>query len=94
MSQPETEMSDVYVVLRDVPGLNVDREVETLKILGVQVERIDADNGVIEGSVRTDKLKMLKELPFVEYVRDSFDYIEEDSVDESPDAQDVDDAGA
>jgi hypothetical protein len=94
MSQPETEMSDVYVVLRDVPGLNVDREVETLKILGVQVERIDADNGVIEGSVRTDKLKMLKELPFVEYVRDSFDYIEEDSVDDSPDAKDVDDAGA
>jgi hypothetical protein len=94
MSQPETEMSDVYVVLRDVPGLNVDREVETLKILGVQVERIDADNGVIEGSVRTDKLKMLKELPFVEYVRDSFDYIEEDSIDESPDAKDVDDAGA
>jgi hypothetical protein len=37
---------------------------------------------------------MLKELPFVEYVRDSFDYIEEDSIDESPDAKDVDDAGA
>ena len=94
MSQPQTEMSDVYIVLQDEPGMSAKDAAEKLKGLGLFVESIDEDDGVIEGIILSDKLKSLEGQPFVKYVRSSFNYLSERGIEQSQDSPDVDDAGA
>jgi hypothetical protein len=94
MSQPETEMSDVYIVLHDEPGMSTKDAAEKLKGLGLILKNIDEDDGVIEGIILSDKLKSLEEQPFVKYVRDSFNYSSQGENEEAEDSQDVDDVGA
>jgi hypothetical protein len=90
MSQGETEMSDIVVVMEEEPGISIDEAANKLVSLGMQVANIDRENDAIEGSAPSEKVGMFKKLPFVKYVRDVFDYVAEEEEEED----DVDDAGA
>jgi hypothetical protein len=90
MSQGEMEMSDIVVVMEEEPGISIDEAAKKLVSLGMEVANIDRENDAIEGSAPSEKVRSLKELPFVKYVRDVFNYVAEEEEAE----EDVDDAGA
>jgi hypothetical protein len=95
MTREDREMTDIVVVLKDLPDLNLDTAVAGLKAKGVAVSDIDAENGVIEGTIETIGVKGLHALEFVEYVRSVFSYTSEVSdAAVNGDEEDVDDAGA
>ncbi|HUB23833.1 MAG TPA: hypothetical protein VL992_00290 [Tepidisphaeraceae bacterium] len=77
MADPEVEMTDIVVVLDDSTGAKLDELVASLKQAGVQIDDVDQDNGVVEGSVQTAKVKSIEKIPNVKYVRGVFNYLSE-----------------
>jgi len=102
MEHQDDELSDVVVVLVDEPGMTTEAAAEQLKPLGLEVSNVDEENGVVEGTIETAKIKSLQRPPFVKYVRTVFNYLtdsesnaakNQDS-DEDDLSSEADDAGA
>jgi len=75
MSHMDAEMSDIVVVLDGCPPQDIDKMVTKLRDAGVSVSEIDKDNGVIEGTCETAKVRSLEKIECVKYVRSVFNYI-------------------
>jgi hypothetical protein len=96
MAHQEAELSDVIVVLVDEPGMPTPDAADKLRNLGLAVSHIDQANGVVEGAIETAKIQLLRQLKFVKYVRNVFNYIAEgpDNLDNDGDlSSEADDAG-
>ena len=94
MTREDREMTDIVVVLKDQPDVSLEKAIADLKSKGVAISDVDAENGVIEGTIETCGVKALNSLPCVEYVRSVFNYTSEVSDVGNNDEEDVDDAGA
>jgi len=70
-------MTDVVVVFDESADGKLDELVGQLKQAGVDVDSIDHDNGVVEGSIETAKVKSLEKISHVKYVRGVFNYIDD-----------------
>jgi 4-hydroxy-3-methylbut-2-enyl diphosphate reductase IspH len=81
MPEQETELSDIVVVMED-DSSNSSALVKLLKDAGVDVDQVDEENGVVEGTILTSKLKAIGSIPGVKYVRNVFTYIAEEGGDE------------
>lgn len=75
MEHQDAEVSDVVVVLRAECAEKLDETTQSLVKMGMQIEKTDSDNGVIEGTIGTDHVQSVKKWPCVEYVRIDFTYI-------------------
>jgi len=75
MAHQDAELSDVVVVLVEEPGMTAEDAANQLRDLGLAVSDVDEANGVVEGTIETAKIKSLKQLEFVKYVRDVFNYL-------------------
>ena len=73
----ESEMLDVIATLNVTGPEQVPATVEALKQAGLQVVRVDDQNGVVEGVVDATKFGAIRSAPGVEYVRTRFAYIRE-----------------
>jgi len=85
MERQEFEMSQVTVILRAEYGEKAQAVADQLGAVGMRVTNIDADNGVIEGDIESEKLYTLKTLEFVETARVTFNWIVENPGDGPPD---------
>ena len=74
MESRELEMSDVAIVLDDTCG-PIGELVERLKQAGLSVTSTDEDNGVVEGTIATQKVKSLESVQCVKYLRSVFNYV-------------------
>jgi hypothetical protein len=103
VNHQDAELSDVVVILAPMPAANFQDAVQRLQSQGLEVSHLDPDNAMIEGVIAADKLKSLRQLPFVKYVRKVFEYTADypsgdprdlDASSPPPqDLPDVDDAG-
>jgi hypothetical protein len=75
MPGEDLELSDVVVVMIDEPGMTIQDASKKLTELGLAVSDVDEADGVVEGTIETEKVAALKKLPFVKYVRDVFNYL-------------------
>ncbi|MBC8105050.1 MAG: hypothetical protein H7Z14_00545 [Anaerolineae bacterium] len=67
-------MSEIVVVIDDKHCDDMDSVVTRLSDAGVEVAKINPNEGVIEGLVESYKVKDIDEMPGVEYVRTVFTY--------------------
>ena len=67
-------MSEIVAVISDECADNMDDMVRRLKAAGVDVSNVNASEGVVEGLVDAGKVKMIDDLPGVDYVRTVFTY--------------------
>lgn len=67
-------MSEIVAVIDDKHSDDLDEMVGRLKGAGVEVWNVNRSEGVIEGLVETYKVKMIDDLPGVDYVRTVFTY--------------------
>ena len=74
MNHHDAEITDVVVVLDGQGAKSIDSAVATLKQLGLEVCTVRNEEGVIEGSIDTQKVPTLKTVPGVCYVRSVFTY--------------------
>ena len=77
MEHQDAEVSDVTIVLKTECAEKLAETAGTLKTMGMAVEQIDADNGVVEGTIAADKVAEIRKWPCVQYVRVEFTYIAE-----------------
>lgn len=75
MNHHDAEITDVVVVLDSKACEAIDQAAGRLKELGMAVAEVKADEGVIEGSIDTNKVSDLKNVPGVCYVRSVFSYV-------------------
>ena len=75
MSHQDAYISDVVVVVTDDAGQKLDETIDRLKSEGLEVQNVNKDQGVIEGSCPVSKVKTIDHLPGVSYVRSVFTYI-------------------
>jgi hypothetical protein len=68
-------ISDIVVVVAESADNPFDKVLDQVKNLGMHVESVNKDEGVIEGSVDAGKVKAIDDLSGVEYVRSVFTYI-------------------
>jgi len=90
MATREEEELDVDVVLKGEYAGRNDEAVEQLRANGLNVAGEVSPEGVIEGTIRADRLSDLKRLDCVADVRSVFPYIAEeggDAADERPPAR-------
>lgn len=73
----EIEMTNVVVVFDESADKNIDELSGQLRQLGLCVESVDSDNGVVEGCIESAKVKSLEKVPHVKYVRGVFNYVDE-----------------
>jgi hypothetical protein len=79
-----------------------EQAVAALRSAGLSVSDLVEEEGVVEGTIESEKVKSLEKLIIVEYVRCVFSYLAHDGtggpekpdVDDTPEAEDADDAGA
>jgi hypothetical protein len=88
MNYQDAEMSDIVIVMDS--GAKADDLIARLGKAGVSVSDSDPDNGVIEGTVETSKVKSLQSMEGVKYVRSVFTYVADFPVGD-PRNQDEDD---
>jgi len=81
MAEREEEELDVDVVLKAEYASRDGEAVEQLRAHGLAVVGEVSPEGVIEGTIRADRLADLKRLDCVAYVRSVFPYIAEDGAD-------------
>ena len=74
MNHHDAEITDVVVVLDGEVAKSMDATLSSLKQLGLEVSTVNNDEGVVEGSINTDKVHSLKTVPGVCYVRSVFTY--------------------
>ena len=67
-------VSEIIAVVDEKHADDLDKVVEQLKALGVDVSNVNDDEHVVEGTVESDKLKAVGKVPGVEYVRTVFTY--------------------
>jgi hypothetical protein len=78
MARSDVDVSDIVVVADDGnDAAKLDQLAATLKTMGVTVESVDHDNGVIEGTAPTAQVAAIKKLPGVNYVRSVYNYVAE-----------------
>jgi len=102
MDHEDAELTEVIVVLVDEPGMSTQDAANKLAELGLVISDVGESDGVVSGTIETARLRLLKKLEFVKYVRDVFNYVADyppgdprnlDAVeDDLP--SDADDAGA
>jgi hypothetical protein len=73
MAYSDAIMSDIVVVVDDTVS-DFDALAEQLKQIGVTIEEIDHDNGVIEGTVIATQVTTIQKINGVKYVRSVFTY--------------------
>jgi hypothetical protein len=71
-------MSEVTVILRQEACRDIQAQTAQLKAMGMEISDVDEDLGVIEGTIASDKLGAIAQLPWVETARCDFTYIAED----------------
>jgi len=94
MAPRDEEVSDIVVVVDDGNDASkLDQLAATLKTMGVNVETVDHDNGVIEGTAPTAQVAAINKLPGVNYVRSIYNYIAESQAGEAgkPESDDAED---
>ena len=74
MNHHDEEMTDVVVVLDGKGPGSVDAAIKALKEIGLSVSDVNQEEGVIEGSIESDRVPKLKGVPGVTYVRSVFSY--------------------
>ena len=74
MNHNDAEITDVIIVLELEGQPAVDDCLGTLKGLGLAVADVNAEEGVIEGSVEAHRVDELKKVRGVRYVRSVFTY--------------------
>jgi len=74
MNHHDAEITDVLVVMDDDAQKSMDPIVARLKELGLEIVEVNAEEGVIEGSIDSSKVAQLKTVPGVSYVRSVFTY--------------------
>jgi hypothetical protein len=77
METNETEVSDIFVVLKKLCADRMDQSADELRKLGMEITSVDPDDGVVEGTLPADKLVDVKSCKCVEAVRIDFTYISE-----------------
>ena len=90
----KTEMLDVIVTLNVTTIAQTQAAADELAKIGLAIVRIDQPNGVIESTIKADKLALLRRAHGVRYVRPRFEYMAAKSPDpaqktntgDSPDA--------
>jgi hypothetical protein len=95
MDHNDAEMADIVVVMDDGgDAAKLDSLAAALRGMGITVEEVDHDNGVIEGTSKSEQVAAIQKIPGVKYVRKVFEYVadypagdprdqdKEDSVDE------------
>ncbi len=75
MEHQDAEVSDVIMVLKPECAEKLDDTAAALRKMGMEIEKTDGDNGVIEGTIGADKLDEIRKWPCVEYVRVDFTYV-------------------
>jgi FlaA1/EpsC-like NDP-sugar epimerase len=73
----EREFTEVVIVLDALDDEQTKRVVKELESRGLQVDSVDNDNSVVEGTVETARLREIESAPSVRYVRKEFTYIAE-----------------
>lgn len=86
MSQPEMEMADVQITLKDGWHARQGEAIKQLESAGMQILGANDAETELEGVIPTDKLPVLKKLECVAYVRTVFKYEDEDDDEPDPDA--------
>jgi len=74
MNHHDAEITDVVVVLDCRNQMAMDDSVARCKSLGMEVVDINAEEGVIEGSIDSARVAELKTVPGVSYIRSVFTY--------------------
>lgn len=75
MNHRDAIISDVIVVVDETTENPFATIVSAATAAGLEIGQSDADNGSIEGSIRSDRLPDLRAVPGVKYVRISMEYI-------------------
>ncbi|MGD0766799.1 MAG: hypothetical protein ABSB42_01100 [Tepidisphaeraceae bacterium] len=75
MAHQDAELSDVVVVLVDEPGMTTQDAANKLRNLGLAVSDFDEADGVVQGTIETERIRSLEQLEFVKHVRNVFNYI-------------------
>ena len=73
----EREFVEVVIVLEPLDDEQTQRVVKELETRGLQVDSVDNDNSVVEGTVDAARLRDIESAPSVRYVRKEFTYIAE-----------------
>ena len=74
MDHRDAQIADIIVVLDQCTKEFVDNAVKQLDGMGVDVADVDANEGVIEGTVDASRVKEIEKLPCVKYVRTVLNY--------------------
>ena len=74
MNHRDEEITDVVVVLDTQRAQSIQDACEALKLVGLAIDEIKDEEGVIEGSICADKVPHLKSVIGVAYVRSVFTY--------------------
>jgi hypothetical protein len=67
-------MTEVLVVLDELDDEQTARVVEKLKEKGLEVFKVDNEESVVDGTIESDKVKSLKEVESVRFVRSILTY--------------------
>lgn len=74
MDHLDAAITDVVVILDGKWTDKIPQAAEMLKNAGMNIDQIDEDNGVAEGSIDAYKVHALQKLECVDYVRRVFTY--------------------
>jgi hypothetical protein len=102
MDHHDADISDVIIILHEEMGGTLDDALLKLMEWCISIGEVDRDEGAVQATVESTKLKTLEQLSFVKYVRRVFEYTADfppgDPRNLDPDSEDsdgdVDDAGA
>ena len=92
MNHHDAEITDVVVVF-DCKGQEaVEAAMTRLKEMGLSISDVNHDEGVVEGSIESERVPQLKTVPGVAYVRSVFTYTADYPVGDPRDKDLVDDS--
>jgi hypothetical protein len=74
MNHRDAEMTEVIVVLDELDDEQTVRVVDKLKAKGLEVFKVDNDESVVDGTIASDKVKSLKDVESVRFVRSILTY--------------------
>jgi hypothetical protein len=74
MNHRDAEMTEVIVVLDDLDDAQTEKVVEQLKAKGLEVFKVDNDESIVDGTIEADKVKSLKDVQSVRFVRSILTY--------------------
>ena len=75
MEPIELEVADIFIVLQQECAEKFDEAVVALIELGMEIASTDSDDGVVEGTLRTDRLAAVKNWKCIKEVRIDFIHI-------------------